>query len=71
MAALLRLLAEIDAQGGPDAARGNRLDLPEPVSEAAAVRAWAAEHGVACPSTGVLPHRVLAAWQAAQAAVRS
>ena len=65
VAALRRLLAEIDTQGGPAAARDNRLELPEPVSEAAAVRAWAAANGVACPATGVLPHRVLAAWQAA------
>lgn len=65
VAALRQLLAEIDLQGGPAAARAGRLELPEPVTEPAAVRAWAAEHGVDCPRVGTPPRRVYEAWQAA------
>ena len=65
VAALQRLLAEIDTQGGPDAARADRLSLPVPVTENAVVREWAAAQGIDCPRTGTPPRRVLAAWQAA------
>lgn len=65
VAALRRLLDEIDAQGGPEAARADRLNLPEHTSENAAIRDWAAANGLGCPRTGTPPRRVLAAWQAA------
>lgn len=62
--ALRRLLTEIDTQGGPDAARADRLVLPGLTTEAAAIRVWAAARGVDCPRTGTLPGRVIKAWQA-------
>ncbi|MDT6983712.1 hypothetical protein ACFSUJ_12060 [Streptomyces lusitanus] len=65
IAALRQVLAEIDAQGGPRAARADRLHIPEPVSPAAAARAWAAANGIECPPAGPVPHRVLKAWRTA------
>ncbi|MGA4896716.1 hypothetical protein ACPCAJ_01955 [Streptomyces griseoincarnatus] len=61
IAALHRVLAEIDTQGGPPAARAGRLRIPEPASPAAEVRAWAAATGIDCPPAGPVPHRVLEA----------
>ena len=66
VAALRELLTEIDTQGGPHAAREDRLHLPQPVSESMTIRVWAAAHGIDCPRTGSLPRRVVEAWQAAQ-----
>ena len=34
--------------------------------DAKAVRAWAAANGVDCPSSGIVPKRVVDAWRAAQ-----
>ncbi len=65
IAALRQVLAEIDTQGGPSAARAGHLRIPEPVSPAAEVRAWAAATGIDCPPAGPIPHRVLKAWHAA------
>lgn len=65
IAALRRLLAEVDAQGGPAAARADRLALPQPISEATRARAWAAARGLACPPTGPLPWHIRRAWHAA------
>ncbi|MGN7139050.1 hypothetical protein [Streptomyces pseudogriseolus] len=65
IAALHRVLAEIDIQGGPAAARADRLRIPEPVSPAAEARAWAAATGIDCPAAGPVPHRVLEAWRTA------
>ena len=64
VAALRELLAEIDLQGGPAAARTDRLVLPGQATEAAVIRAWAAARGIDCPRTGTLPGRVIKAWQA-------
>ena len=64
VAALRELLAEIDLQGGPQAARAGRLDLPALTNESRIIRAWAAANGIDCPPGGSLPHRVVAAWQA-------
>ncbi|MGC4918678.1 hypothetical protein [Streptomyces albogriseolus] len=65
IAALRRVLAEIDTQGGPSAARAGRLRIPEPIGPAARARAWAAATGIDCPPAGPVPHRVLKAWHAA------
>lgn len=67
--ALRRLLAEIELQGGPAAARTDRLVLPGQATEAATIRAWAAARGIDCPRTGTLPRRVVAAWQTAREGV--
>lgn len=67
VAALRRLLAEIDTQGGPEAARHNRLDLPEPARPTgisfSAVRAWARQNSIPCPEQGRPPGAVVAAWK--------
>ena len=67
VAALRWLLAEIDTQGGPEAARQNRLDLPEPARPTgisfSAVRAWARQNGIPCPKQGRPPGAVVAAWK--------
>ena len=68
VAALRELLAEIDAQGGAAAARAGRLDLPALTNESRIIRAWAVANGIDCPPGGSLPHRVVAAWQAAREA---
>lgn len=65
VAALRQLLAEVDTQGGPAAARADRLHLDEPVKDAAAVRAWARQAGIDCPTFGRIPYRVLDAWHTA------
>ncbi|MBL3669090.1 Lsr2 family protein [Streptomyces sp. M2CJ-2] len=63
VAALHRLLDEIDTQGGPEAARQWALSLPDPTPESAAVRAWAQQAGLDCPSYGPIPGRVMTAWR--------
>jgi hypothetical protein len=51
------------ALAGGDPARAGEL-VDEPV-DAAAVRRWANENGVACNSHGRVPARVIEAWRAA------
>ena len=65
--ALRRLLADIDDQGGPDAARDNRLTLPPPARSISftAVRAWARQNGVPCQPQGRPPQAAIDAWRAA------
>lgn len=65
--ALRRLLADIDDQGGPDAARDNRLTLPAPERSISftAVRAWARQHGIPCQPQGRPPQTAIDAWHAA------
>lgn len=69
VAALRRLLADIDRQGGPDAAREDRLKLPEPERPTGisftAVRAWARQHGIPCQPQGRPPQTAIDAWRAA------
>ena len=69
VAALRRLLTEIDTQGGPEAARHNRLDLPEPARPTgisfSAVRAWARQNGIPCPQQGRPPGALVDAWRTA------
>lgn len=65
--ALHRLLDEIDAQGGPAAARTNQLQM-DAATRSSRIRAWARQAGVGCPTAGRIPARVVAAWQAAQTA---
>ncbi|MCM8548939.1 hypothetical protein [Streptomyces sp. STCH 565 A] len=58
IAALRRLVDAIDRENaGPPAL---------PPYHAPTVRAWAAEHGIDCPSLGPIPRLVAAAWHAAQ-----
>ncbi len=68
VAALRRLLADIDTQGGPDAAREWRLDLPPPEPSTGisftAVRAWARANGVPCQPQGRPPQAAIDAWRA-------
>ena len=54
---LKKQLADVEAQ-----LRGT---APQAV-DAKAVRAWAAANGVDCPSSGIVPKRVVDAWRAAQ-----
>ena len=65
--ALRALLADIDDQGGPDAARDNRLTLPPPARAISftAVRAWARQHGIPCQPHGRPPQAAITAWRAA------
>ena len=65
--ALRALLADIDDQGGPDAARDNRLTLPrlERSISFTAVRAWARQHGIPCQAQGRPPQAAIDAWRAA------
>lgn len=69
IAALHRLLDEIDTQGGPDAAREWRLELPEPEPPTglsfSAIRAWARQAGIPCQPQGRPPQAVVDAWRAA------
>ena len=59
VAALRQLLAEIDTQGGPDAARDNRLALPPPERSISftAVRAWARQTGIPSPPPARPPRK--------------
>ena len=65
--ALRALLADIDRQGGPDAARAGRLTLPPPARSISftAVRTWARQNGVACQPHGRPPQAAIDAWRAA------
>ena len=65
--ALRRLLADIDDQGGPDAARDNRLQIDEPERSISftAVRTWARQHGIPCQPQGRPPQTAIDAWRAA------
>lgn len=65
--ALRRLLAEIDDQGGPAAARDNRLQIDEPERSISftAVRAWARQHNIPCQAQGRPPQAAIDAWHAA------
>lgn len=67
VAALRALLADIDREGGPDAARANRLQIDEPERSISftAVRAWARANGVACQPQGRPPQAAIDAWHAA------
>ncbi len=65
--ALRQLLADIDRQGGPDAARADRLRLPPPARAISftAVRTWARQHGHPCQPHGRPPQAAINAWRAA------
>lgn len=67
VAALRALLADIDREGGPDAARANRLQIDEPERSISftAVRAWARQHGIPCQAQGRPPQAAIDAWHAA------
>lgn len=60
--------ARARARGVAPIAAGGRTPSGSPATESTAVRAWAAENGVDCPSRGVVPDRVRDAYLAAQAA---
>jgi Lsr2 len=63
-AALAKAEAELTSITGTGGARGSALP---PGVEGKAVRAWAAEQGLACPAHGRIPKDVIAAYQAAHA----
>lgn len=62
-----QILADIDHQGGPDAAREDQLKLPEPERSISftAVRAHVQQHGIPCPPRGHPPKAAIDAWHTA------
>lgn len=60
-------IAKANGMGVPRLKKHLYRGKPAPAADSATVRAWAKEHGVDCPASGVVPARVRDAYETAVA----